>query len=70
MREAGEVNIFPLRQRVVENSAHSLARSGFIYRGTQLFNSLLVLLRMEEKVSSFRTRVKKWIMENIVVKPP
>ena len=73
VREAGEDNIFPLRQRnkiVVQNSNHSLARSGFMYRGTQLFNSLPVSLRMEEKVSSFRTGVKKWIIESIPVKPP
>ena len=73
LREADEDNIFPLRQRnkiVVQNSNHSLARSGFMYRGTQLFNSLPVSLRMEEKVSSFRTGVKKWIIESIPVKPP
>ena len=47
----------------------STTRAGFVARGSQLFNNLPVNLRMEKKLSKFKTGIRKWITENIPAKP-
>ena len=68
-----EDGIFPQRQaNTIAMTAPRLnqTRSGFMYRGAALFNSLPVDLRKETRLAVFKRRVKLWITENISVKPP
>ena len=66
--------VFPQRQKnkimLDKNYKRSISRGGFIYRGTQLFNSLPLNLRSEKKISVFKKELKKWIRDEIKVKPP
>ena len=47
----------------------SLTRCGFIYRGSQLFNSLPTQLRKETDPKKFSQAVRTWVVENIPAKP-
>ena len=47
----------------------TLSRGGFFFRGATLFNNLPVSLRTSRNEYSFKTEVKKWIIQNIDVKP-
>ena len=44
-------------------------RAGFIYRGANLFNSLTLSIREEKKTTVFKVSVKKWVKENIGIRP-
>ena len=48
----------------------SLSREGFLSQGSLLFNKLPVSLRQEVNFHRFKSGVKKWVSENICVKPP
>ena len=48
----------------------AVARGGFVYRGAALFNSLPLDLLQETSLLAFKRRVKKWVSESILVKPP
>ena len=52
-----------------EKTTLRLVREGFIYRGTKLFNLLPDSLKFENNVKLFKKNVKKWIKQNIPVKP-
>ena len=41
----------------------------FIYRGANLFNSLPLTIREEKKTMVFKASVKKWVKENIRIRP-
>ena len=41
----------------------------FIYRGANLFNSLTLIIREEKKTLVFKASVKKWVKENIGIRP-
>ena len=43
----------------------SMTREGFINRGALLFNSLPEDLRLEPNLQKFRSRSRKWIVENV-----
>ena len=45
------------------------SKSGFIYRGASLFNSLPVSVRNERKLKPFKNGARKWIKENISIRP-
>ena len=65
--------IFPQRQSnkiIIKNYQRSLSRGGFMYRGAKLYNSLRALLRSETKLSVFKRKTKRWVAENINIKPP
>ena len=47
----------------------NIAREGFIYRGAQVYNKLDARLRSEPKLESFKTGLRKWVKNNIAVKP-
>ena len=47
----------------------SLIREGFIYRGISLFNNLPDALKSEAKLSKFKSAARRWIQENVAVKP-
>ena len=42
-----------------------LARNGFVYRGSRNWNSLPCDIRKIGKLKLFKTKVKKWILENV-----
>ena len=46
-----------------------ISRAGFIYHGANLFNYLKLSTREEKKTKVFKESVKKWVKENILVRP-
>ena len=46
-----------------------LSKSGFIFRGATLFNSLPFSVRTEQRLNPFKTAAKKWIVDNIMIRP-
>ena len=44
-------------------------REGFIFRGISLFNRLPNELKKESDLSKFKSVARKWIKENVAVKP-
>ena len=44
-------------------------REGFIYRGANMFNSLTLSFREEKKTKVFKVIFKKWVKENIGIRP-
>ena len=47
----------------------NIAREGFIFRGATIYNKLDEHLRTEPKVHKFKEGVRKWVMNNISIKP-
>ena len=47
----------------------SIAKEGFIFRGVNIFNKLDENLKKETKVEKFKVGVKKWVRDNVPVKP-
>ena len=72
LRNSINGQIFPLRRvnTLQVNSGLTLARSGFLYRGAQLWNQLPHFMRQESRLPVFRTELRKWIILNIPAKPP
>ena len=75
LRRPGGDNVarVPLRHQhtiTIERRDIAVARGGFVYRGAALFNSLPLELRQETSQLTFKRRVKKWVSESILVKPP
>ena len=72
LRRSNGTDIFPLRQTNTINvkADLTLSRGGMVYRGAKLWNLLDHRLRAEPKLEPFKTRIKKWIRENVPVKPP
>ena len=64
-------NIFPHRQlnTIEVNRELSISRGGTIYRGAKLWNMLPLKMRSENKVSTFKRQLKKWVFEAIKIKP-
>ena len=46
-----------------------VSRAGFIYRGVNLFNTLTLSIMEEKKTKVFKASVKKWVKENIGIRP-
>ena len=51
-----------------DNSSLGLAREGFIYRGTKLFNLLPDYMKQESSMNKFKKMIKVWTKENIPIK--
>ena len=47
----------------------SIAKEGFIYRGSQIINRLENSLRNEENIEKFKAGTRNWVMKNIDIKP-
>ena len=52
-----------------ENLQLRLAREGFVYRGTKLYNLFPENLKQETKMRRFKKITKSWIKQNIPVRP-
>ena len=72
LRKAVNGQIFPLRSinTIQVHSDRTLVRSGFAYRGAQLWNQLPALMRQETKLAVFKTQLREWITANVPAKPP
>ena len=57
--------------RTVDIPGYSLetSRAGFVYRGGRLYNSVSRSLREEMSISKFKQGAKKWVKEQIPIKP-
>ena len=51
------------------NARLAITREGFVYRGVALLNKLSEGLGNEEKINSFKSGLRKWVVEHIPVKP-
>ena len=71
-KPAEEGTIFPHRvlNTIQANYRMSLSRSGFIFRGSKLWNLLPSGLRTEKCPKKFKMKSKSWILENVPIKPP
>ena len=54
---------------IQRNYKLSISKEGFIYRGAALLNRLSEGLRNEEKLERFKIGLRKWVLENIPIKP-
>ena len=52
-----------------EQTSLGIAKEGFIYRGTKIFNLLPDSLKQENNMMKFKKNIKSWIKNNILVKP-
>ena len=57
--------------RMVEIPDYMLetSRAGFVYRGGKLYNSVSRNLREETSIAKFKRGAKKWVTEQIPVRP-
>ena len=63
---------FPHRQAFtinVSNKSLSISRAGFVFRGARIFNLLPLDIRMCDKYPHFKWKARKWVKENIGIKP-
>ena len=51
------------------NGDLTVTRSGFMYRGAKLYNMIPGHIKNIETYGSFKTNIKKWIKQNISIKP-
>ena len=71
IRRPNMSHIFPQRQLntiQVKNNL-SLSRSGFLYRGAQLWNSLPLELRALTDLGAFKHELRSWVSSTVPVKP-
>ena len=47
----------------------SIARSGFVYRGSQLWNMIPVEIKTAMSLKVFKKKIKPWIKENVGIYP-
>ena len=47
----------------------NLKKSSFLYRGIKLFNQLPEAIRKATELTEFKDMSKKWVVENVKVKP-
>ena len=71
-RKPTENVIFPHRQAftIPLNANLSIARSGFCYRASRVFNKLPLDLRSCDSTPRFKKEAKSWVRNNIGIKPP
>ena len=64
--------IFPHRMlnTIQVDYSMTLSRSGFIFRGSKLWNQLPVNLRSEKCPKVFKKLSKVWVQEQVPIKPP
>ena len=66
-----EENIFPQRQanKILVKRNLTLSRSGFFYRGAQLWNLLPLELRTCSDLNTFRRELRNWVIQVVPGKP-
>ena len=70
MTKLGGVDLRNNRGKVmVQKRKLAISREGFIYRAAVLYNAINEDLRREENGERFKSGLKKWVLENISVKP-
>ena len=53
--------------RRVERNRSRIAQSGFIVRGSQYWNALLLHIRQRESKSTFKVKINEWIRSNVPI---
>ena len=48
----------------------TISRSGFLFRGSRLWNLLPLKTRLEKKIGPFKAEARKWVLKSISRKPP
>ena len=71
-RKLDRSTVFPHRQanKITVNGSLSLTRGGMMFRGAKLWNLIDQEMKIEKSIKNFKRRVKKWIKEEVPVKPP
>ena len=54
---------------IIQNCKMSIYKEGFLHRGVALLNKLSEDLRNEEKLEKFKVKLRKWVLENVPVRP-
>ena len=57
------------QEQINFNCELSLSRSSFIYRASKLYNALPMTIKNDKSIPTFKANVKKWIKENINIRP-
>ena len=73
LRKPREGQVFNHRQLntiSVPNVKLSASKSGFVVRGASLWNSLPLVMRSDMKATTYKRELKKWIKDNVAIKPP
>ena len=72
LRQTNVFETFPHRQTntIKARAGLTISRGGIVYRGAKLWNLMSQDLRSEEKLTTFKQMVKKWIYRNVPIKPP
>ena len=71
LRKEDERELLMWEGRTVEIPDFSLetSRAGFVFRGGRLYNSVSRNLREEMSIPKFKEGAKKWVREQIPVRP-
>ena len=71
IKTPGQNQPFPHRQAFTLNTNRNLliSRAGFLYRGSHLWNMLPLHLRKCDKTTTFKTQVKKWVVNYVPIRP-
>ena len=72
LRQAVHGQIFPHRQinTIQVHRVLTLSRSGFLYRGAQLWNHLPPEMRKESRLQVFKSQLRRWIISTVPARPP
>ena len=70
-KTSGMEAVVPRRQEntMKADANLTISRGGFFFRGSAFFNNLPLLLRTTSNEIQFKREVKKWVKQNIDVKP-
>ena len=70
VERSGVMNLRRGQRNVIQRNVKlAISKEGFIYRGASLLNRLGEELRNEEKLVRFKVGLRKWVIENIPIKP-
>ena len=71
LRKPKDEYVFPQRQiNTIDVRGYlTLSRSGFVYRGAQLWNSLPTDMRQQSEYKAFKIELRQWVNINVPVKP-
>ena len=72
LRQAVHGQVFPHRQvnTIQVHGDLTLSRSGFVYRGAQLWNQLPPEMRQESRLQVFKSQLRRWILSTVPARPP
>ena len=71
LKKPGGDQMFPHRQAYTFtlSGKYTTTRSGFIYRAARVYNNMPIAIRSCMSTPKFKKLTKKWVSENIKIKP-